>query len=180
MFDAVDWQEIFGRSVSPVELIVRGTAMFWFLFALFRIVLRREVGSVAMADILIFVIIADAAQNGMAGEYRSVTDGMILIGTIVGWNVGVDWLAFRFALFSRLLEPPPLVLVRNGRVMRRALHSQLMTLDELRSKLRAATNETIPRPGGHSIRIGRLAIIRASPRSVATFSRSRRRPGSGF
>ena len=143
MFDGVDWLEIFGLSVSPVELIVRGTAMFWFLYVVLRFVLRREVGSVAMADILIFVIIADAAQNGMAGEYRSVTDGMILIGTIVGWNVGVDWLAFRFELFHRLLEPPPLVLVRNGRVLRRALDSQLMTLEELRSKLREKEVEDV-------------------------------------
>jgi hypothetical protein len=34
-----------------------------------------------MADILIMVIIADAAQNGMAGEYRSVSEGAILVAT---------------------------------------------------------------------------------------------------
>ena len=136
MFGEIDWSEVFGLSMSPIELIVRGTAMVWVLFALFRFVLRRDVGSVAMADILIFVIIADAAQNAMAGEYKSVTDGMILIGTIVGWNMLVDWLAYRIEPLRRLFEPPPLVLVRNGRINHRALSSQMMSVDDLKSKLR--------------------------------------------
>jgi uncharacterized membrane protein YcaP (DUF421 family) len=135
MFD-VDWGEVFGLTMSPLELVVRGTAMFWFLYALFRFVLRRDVGSVGMADVLIFVIIADAAQNAMSGEYKSVSDGMILVATIVLWNVAVDWLAYRSAVLRRLLEPPLLVMVRNGRINRRAMREQLMTIDDLKAKLR--------------------------------------------
>jgi len=62
------WQELFGLSVSPFELIVRGTVVYWFLVLTFRFVLRRDAGSVGLADILLLVIIADAAQNAMAGE----------------------------------------------------------------------------------------------------------------
>src|SRR5690349_12251833 len=67
----MDWGEIFGISVSPWELIIRGSAMYLFLYLLFRVVIRRRVGSIGMADILILVIVADASQNGMSGEYRS-------------------------------------------------------------------------------------------------------------
>jgi hypothetical protein len=42
--------------------------MYRFLFVLFRVVIKRRIGSVGMADILILVIVADAAQNGMSGE----------------------------------------------------------------------------------------------------------------
>ena len=136
MLDSVDWGSVFGLTVPPLELVVRGTAMFWFLYVLFRIVLRRDVGSVAMADVLIMVIIADAAQNAMAGEYKSVTDGVILIGTIAAWNVAIDWVAFRFDFLRRILEPPMLVLVKNGRINHRALRGELMTVEDLRSKLR--------------------------------------------
>lgn len=34
-------------TLSPVELMVRGTLMFWFLFLIFRFVLRRHVGQSA-------------------------------------------------------------------------------------------------------------------------------------
>jgi uncharacterized membrane protein YcaP (DUF421 family) len=132
----MDWQEIFGFSVSPWELVIRGTAMYFFLFLLFRVVVRRRVGSIGMADILIIVIIADAAQNGMAGEYRSVTEAFILVGTLIGWNMAIDALAYAFPPLQRVLEPPPLLLIQNGRVLRRNLRTEFVSDEELKSKLR--------------------------------------------
>lgn len=133
---SLDWSELFGLSVSPVELIIRGSAMYLFLFAVFRIIVRRRVGAVGMADILVLVIVADAAQNGMAGEYRSVTDAFILVGTIIGWNTLIDWLNYRFSFLQKILEPPPLLLIDNGRLQRRNLRHEFVTEDELRAKLR--------------------------------------------
>ena len=132
----MNWNEVFGLSVSPLELIVRGSAMYVFLFVLFRVVVKRRVGSIGMADILILVIVADAAQNGMSGEYRSVTEAFILVGTLVGWNMLIDWLTFRFAPLRRILEPPPLLLIRDGRVLRKHLRIELMSEAELETKLR--------------------------------------------
>jgi uncharacterized membrane protein YcaP (DUF421 family) len=131
-----DWNEIFGLSVSPLELVVRGTAMYLLLFLLFRVVVRRRVGAVGMADILVLVIIADAAQNGMSGEYRSITEGAILIATIITWNVLLDWATYKSSRLQKILEPPPLLLIDNGRVLRRNLRVEFVSEDELRSKLR--------------------------------------------
>lgn len=132
----MDWSEIFGLTVSPLELVVRGTAMYLFLFLLFRVVVKRRVGAVGMADILILVIVADAAQNGMSGEYKSVTDAFILVATLIGWNMLIDWLTFRYPRLQRLLEPPPLLLIRDGRVLWRHLRHEFVSEEELKSKLR--------------------------------------------
>jgi uncharacterized membrane protein YcaP (DUF421 family) len=133
---SVDWKELFGFSVAPLELVVRGTAMYFFLFALFRVVIKRRVGSIGMADILVLVIVADAAQNGMAGEYRSITDAFVLVGTILGWNFLFDWANFRFAWLQRWLEPEPLLLVRDGRVLWKHMRLERVTEKELAAKLR--------------------------------------------
>ena len=132
----LEWAEIFGLSVSPIELIVRGSAMYLFLFLMFRVVVRRRLGAIGMADLLVLVIVADAAQNGMAGEYRSVTDGAILVGTIIGWNWLIDWLNYRIPALRDWLEPPPLLLVLNGRLQHRNLRQEFVTEEELKSKLR--------------------------------------------
>lgn len=79
----MDFTELFAVHVSPLELFVRGTMTYWFLLLIFRFVLRRDPGSLGVADILLVVIIADASQNGMSGEYKTVTEGFILIGTLV-------------------------------------------------------------------------------------------------
>jgi uncharacterized membrane protein YcaP (DUF421 family) len=133
---SMDWGEIFGLSVSPWELIIRGSAMYLFLFVVFRVVIRRRIGAVGMADILILVIIADAAQNGMSGEYRSVTEGAILIGTIIFWNVAIDWLNYRVPALQDWLEAPPMLLVRDGRILHRNMRHEFITEQELKSKLR--------------------------------------------
>jgi len=132
----MDWGQVFGVRVPVAELLVRGTVMYLFLYALFRVVIRRRVGAIGMADLLVLVIIADAAQNGMSGEYKSVTDGAILVGTIVAWDYLIDWLNYHVPALRNWLEPPPLLLIRDGRVIRRNLRHEFVTEDELKSKLR--------------------------------------------
>jgi uncharacterized membrane protein YcaP (DUF421 family) len=135
-FAQPEWSEVFRLSVSPAELIVRGTIMFWFLFGVFRFVLRRDVGSVGVSDFLFVVILGDAAQNAMIGQATSTTDGMVLISTLVGWNYLMDWLSYRVPLIERLTTPPPLRLVENGRMLRRNMRREFITPDELMAKLR--------------------------------------------
>lgn len=127
---------LFTFTLSPLELIVRGSATYWFLFAIFRFLLRRDVGSLGIADVLLLVIVADASQNAMAGEYTSVADGMVLVSTIVGWNYLLDWAAFRFKAVNKFLEAPPLLLIHHGRVIRRNLRREFLTLDDLLAELR--------------------------------------------
>lgn len=122
--------------MNPWELVLRGTLMFWFLFLLFRFVLRRDVGSIAIADVLLLVLIADASQNAMAGGYQSVPEGMLLVATIAGWNYALDWACFRWRGLRRIIEPPALVLVRDGRLNRRNLRREMVTMEELLAKLR--------------------------------------------
>jgi uncharacterized membrane protein YcaP (DUF421 family) len=99
-------------------------------------VFRRDAGSLSVSDLLVVVLIADAAQNGMAGEYRSITEGVVIVATLFAWNYVLDWLAYRSRLAHRLLHPPPLVLIKEGHLQWRNLRSQLITRDDLMQQLR--------------------------------------------
>jgi uncharacterized membrane protein YcaP (DUF421 family) len=132
----VDWSELFGFSVNPVEIFVRGTVIYWFIFFLFRFLLRRDIGAIAITDVMLLVLIADAASNGMSGGYDSITDGCILVATLAGWNYVLDWMSFHFPGLRRLIQPPPLAVIRNGKLQRKAMRRELITAEELHSKLR--------------------------------------------
>lgn len=132
----VDPVELFGLSTPFFEIIVRGSVVYWFLFLVFRFVIRRDVGAVGLADVLIIVLVADASQNAMAGEYTSISDGLILIATLIGWNLLLDWLAFRFRRVRRFAEPASLLLVLNGRLLPKNLRKEFITEEELWSQLR--------------------------------------------
>lgn len=136
MFGSIDWARVFWFDTPILEIVVRGTVMYLSLFILLRIVLKRQAGSVGLPDILVIVLLADASQNGMAGEYQSVMDGILLVATIIFWSFALDWLDYRFPAFQRLLRPAPLPVIRDGRMLRRNMRKELVTEDELKSQLR--------------------------------------------
>lgn len=131
----IDWQSMFVPHESVLAILIRGTLMYLGMFILLRI-FRRQAGSVSIADLLLIVIIADAAQNGMAGEAKSVTEAILLIGVIIFWDYFIDWLGFKSELMSRVVEPQPLMLVKNGRILRRNLEREMITEEELLGQLR--------------------------------------------
>jgi uncharacterized membrane protein YcaP (DUF421 family) len=135
--------DLFEVHVSVLELVLRGTLVYWLLFCLFRFVLRRDVGAVGIADLLLLVIIADAAQNAMAGGYQTVSEGAILVGTIAGWNWLLDMLAYRIPVVRRFSAPPRVTLILDGVPQRRNLRREYITPEELHEKLREQGIEKI-------------------------------------
>jgi uncharacterized membrane protein YcaP (DUF421 family) len=142
LFLQIDWRSIFLPSVGVAEIFLRGTVVYLFLFFILRL-LRREAGAIGISDLLLVVLIADAAQNAMSSDYKSITDGMILVGAIAFWDYFLNWLGYRFPSVRRLLRPPPLLLVKDGRMLRRNMRQEMITEEELMGQLRERGAERI-------------------------------------
>jgi uncharacterized membrane protein YcaP (DUF421 family) len=132
----VDWTTFFVPKVSVLEIFLRGSAMYLALFLLLRLVLKRQAGNVGVTDLLVVVLIADAAQNAMSADYRSVPEGLVLVGTLIFWSYALDWLGCRIGWLRLLVHPPALVLVRDGRMLRKNMAKELITAEELLSQIR--------------------------------------------
>lgn len=132
----IDWHDIFGIDTPPIELIIRGTAVYLSLFVLLRVVLRRQSSAIGVTDLLVVVLLADAAQNAMAGSYNSVPEGLVLVGTIVFWAFALDWLGFKVSRIQSFVHPPALLLVKDGKLLRKNMRRELITEEELMSQLR--------------------------------------------
>lgn len=115
---------------------MRGSLTYLVLFLLLRFFLKRVTGTLSIGDLLIIVLVADAAQNAMSAGYTSLTDGLILVATIMFWSYALDWLAYHFPVFESLLHPSPVPLVRDGKMIARNMRRELITVDELMSHLR--------------------------------------------
>jgi len=138
-----DIGKAFIPDVSPFEVIVRGVIMYLAIFVLLRVVLRGRTGSMTTSDVLVLVIISDAAQNAMSSNYTSITDGIVLVATIVGMSWLFDWLGYHVPWMRRLVHPERKPLVVNGRVMRKNLAQELMTEEELMTQLRLQGSEHV-------------------------------------
>jgi len=170
----IDWHGVFVPTGSLVELILRASIMYLLILAGFRI-FRRDAGSLSVSDLLVVVLIADAAQNGMAGEYKSLTEGVIVVATIFGWNYALDWLAYRFRLVHWLLHPPPLLLVRNGQLQHRNLRSEVITKEDLLAQLREQGVEEVASVKKCFLESdGKLSVIRSESESSSRRSNDRK------
>jgi uncharacterized membrane protein YcaP (DUF421 family) len=136
VFSQVDWREVLLPDTPIVEIFVRGTVIYLAVLVLLRVFNKREAGSLGITDLIVIVFLADAAQNAMAGDYKSVPDGIILMFVIVGWAFALDRLAYHVPFLDRLMRPAPVTLIRDGRVDRRALRREAITQDELLGELR--------------------------------------------
>lgn len=140
---SIDIAEMLRLDVSAVELIVRPSVIYLLLIMAMRVVTRREMGALELPDLLMIVLIADGVQNGLSGPYQSLTGALVVAATLIGWNYVLDAVAYRFAFFRKLVQPAPLKLVENGRILRHNMRRELVTVDELRSQLRARGVEDI-------------------------------------
>lgn len=134
-FSLPDWQLLFVPSRPLIETVIRGTVMYLGILLLLRLVLKRQSTSLNTADLLVVVVLADAAQNGLAGDYHSITEGLALITTILFWDYAIDWLCFRSPKFRHWFFPPALLLVKDGVLQRHNMRRELVSIDELRTRM---------------------------------------------
>jgi uncharacterized membrane protein YcaP (DUF421 family) len=133
----MDWSGMFGIETPILELFIRGTCMYLGLFFLSRFFLKRQSGGAGLSDILVVVLLADAAQNAMAGEYKTITEGLLLVSTILGWSFLMDWLGTKSKFFGHLVHAKPLLIVKDGKLIRMNMKKELLTTDEVMSQIRA-------------------------------------------
>ena len=131
----MDWERLFLPGGSLLELVVRGTVLYLVLFAMLRLLPRRQLGSLGVSDVLVVVLIADAAQNGLAGEYTSITEAIVLVATILFWDYAIDFIDHKYPQFHLNIRAPKL-LVQDGRMIKRNMERENMSEDDLMSHLR--------------------------------------------
>jgi uncharacterized membrane protein YcaP (DUF421 family) len=77
---SIDRNSVFVPTIRIAEIVLRGSIMYLGLFAVLRFMGRRQAGNFGAADLLVIVLIADAAQNGLGREYGSITEGLVRHG----------------------------------------------------------------------------------------------------
>ena len=131
-----DWQRLFIPEMSLLEILIRGTFTYITLCLLLRIVLKRQAGKVAMSDLLVVTLVAGVCRNPLVKDAYSITDGMLVVATVLIWSYLLDWLSYHFTLIHGLLHSPAVPLIRDGELLHENLERELLTENQLCSKLR--------------------------------------------
>jgi uncharacterized membrane protein YcaP (DUF421 family) len=139
-----------------MELVIRATVMFWFLFVLTRGMKKRTLGDLAPFELLFLVVVGDLVQVGVTQEDYSLTGAILALSTFGFWVSTLTWVSWRSSRARKVIEGVPLVLVCDGKPIDAALHLEQMPLSEIMEAVRQA--------GFESLDDVRLAVLEPSGR----------------
>ena len=119
-----------------MDLVIRAVVVFLFIFAITRLIGRRELNSLEPFDMILLIVLGDLVQQGITQSDESVTGTLTVISTIALLSVLVSWVAFRFPRLRPAMEGEPVVLVQDGRPIERNLRRERLTVEEVAANAR--------------------------------------------
>ena len=130
-----DW---FGSSWATVAYVAASTiAVYASALVAVRVAGRRTVARFSAFDVVVTIALGSLIASTAVSRDPSYAEGATAMGTLLVLQVGVAALRQRSAGARRLLDFPPWVVVRNGRMELPATPlGPQMTADELLSSLR--------------------------------------------
>ena len=132
---AVDFEALFKIETAVLELIIKGSVVYLGILLLFRVLPRRTGGEMAMMDLIFVLLIAEAATHSLGG-YSTITEGFIVIGTMMAWNYLFNFLSYHIPFVEKLVSPPHLQIIKNGKLLKRNMRREYLTEEELTDHLR--------------------------------------------
>lgn len=131
-----DWSILSTADTPWLELMLRGTIIYFALLLLMRFVGQRESGSLGMSDTLVVVLVGAALGDTLTGGGDNIADGLVPVATVMFWSVVTDALTYRWPGITKVLKGRPRSLIVNGHLDRRALRREFISEDELLAQLR--------------------------------------------
>ena len=121
-----------------MQSVIRALVVYLVLLLVFRIAGKRTLAQVTTFDLVLTLIISEAIQQAMIDDDNSLTNGILIVFTLVSLDIALGWLKHRSQRLSAILDGKPMLLVDRGRVRREWLEREQMTEDDV---LHAARHE---------------------------------------
>ncbi len=126
-----------------MDLVFRAAVMYLAVFTFTRVLGRRELSQLQPFDLILLVVIGDLVQQGVTQNDLSVTGLLIVIATVAVLQVAASYLSFRFRRLRPVLEGLPVVIVEDGRLLRRNLERERLTEDDVTEEMRLSSIESL-------------------------------------
>jgi uncharacterized membrane protein YcaP (DUF421 family) len=129
------WGQIFALGAPLVEKMLRPIAVYIFLVGVLRVFGKRELAQLNPFDLVVLLSLSNTVQNAIIGNDNSLTGGLVGAFTLLSLNYLVVRFLFRHRRLDQFFEGKPVVLIDDGKVVKKALSKELLTRAELMTVL---------------------------------------------
>ena len=114
-----------------MEIILRATALFFFVWVLMRMMGKRELSELTAFELVLLISIGDLIQQGVTQEDMSITGALLAVGTIGIWILAFSYASFRWKRSRSIIESFPVVVIEDGRLLDEMLRMERLTVEEV-------------------------------------------------
>lgn len=98
-----------------MDPVLRGLAVYVLVWLLIRLSGRRTLAELTTFDFVLLLIIAEATQQALLGDDFSITNGILIVLTLIAINIGLSTVQRRWPWIGKIFNGVPMVIVRDGR-----------------------------------------------------------------
>ena len=121
---------------SLIDVFVRTAIVYTFLVVAIRLSGKREIGQMSVLELIVILVISDAVQNSMVGENTSIWGGLVAAATLLLADRVASALTARSRRLKHFVEGEPRLLIRDGRILTKAMQEEGVDDEELRAAVR--------------------------------------------
>ena len=111
--------------------VVRGLAVYLFVFIIFRILGKRSLAEVTTFDFVLLLIISETTTDALIGEDYSLMACFIMVSTLVGIDLLFSILKSKSKMFDRLGDGAPLIIVDKGKLLKKRMEKSRVDEDDI-------------------------------------------------
>ena len=130
--------DLFALAMPWWEFMFRAVVVYVMVLVMVRMAGKRAMGQFTPFDMLLIVLLGNAVQNALLGKDTSLGGGLLLAATLIALNYAVGWLTARSPRAERVIEGEPVVLARNGQLLREVLRRELVSTGDFAQAMREA------------------------------------------
>lgn len=119
-----------------MDAILRGLTVYLFLLVIFRIAGKQTLSQMTGFDLILLLIISETIQQAMVDGDHSITNGLLLVITLVGTTIILSLLKQAFPRFELLLDGQPVIVMDQGKLNREVMDKSRVDEDDILSAAR--------------------------------------------
>lgn len=124
--------------LDVLELAVRAAAVYCVLLLMMRMTGKRTIGQFTPFDLLVVMLISEAAGPAMTGKDESLLGGLLVCIFLIGLNSLVGLVSSRSLRVEHLLEGEPVLVGRDGKFFESTYKKHRLSHNDMQQALREA------------------------------------------
>lgn len=124
--------------IHPAELALRAVSVYALLLLMMRLTGRRIVGQLTPFDLLVVMLVSEAAGPSMTGADQSLPGGLLVCAILIALNTAVGFVTARWRSAEKLLEGEAVLLGRDGKVFDATRKKYQVSQNDIEKALREA------------------------------------------